>query len=77
MGCSYVRPVTIYPIERTDITKLPAGATVTIPAGTVMKNESGDVIAQWPQGETFKIEKDGRFLSNLYIREVMEAKERR
>jgi hypothetical protein len=35
------------------------------------------VIAQWPQGETFKIEKDGRFLSNLYIREVMEAKERR
>ena len=74
-GCSTASKQTvIFPIEGSDIYKLPKGAKVSIPPGTVMKNDKGEVIASWTSGAEIINKKDGRFLSNFYILEVMQAR---
>ena len=65
--------IILYPISREDIQKVPAGTKILIPAGTVMKNAKGEVIARWDMDTTIVVKKDGRFLSNFYINQVMEV----
>ena len=58
-GCGY-SPVTLHPIEKSDIFSVPAGAKVLWEVE--MRTQS------------IIVEKDGWFLSDMYLQEVMEAK---
>lgn len=73
IGCSTVKSGVIHPIGREDIFKVPKGAVVHVPAGTIMKNDKGQTIARWDVDTDVVVVKDGRFLSNTYILEVMKV----
>lgn len=74
-GCATTNDaVIIHPVTNEDIIKVPAGAEIAIPAGTVIKNENGEIITQWDTDTKIKVKKNGRFLSEFYILEIMKAK---
>ena len=56
-GCSYLKPVVIHPIEKSDIFSIEEGSKVVYPDKTEQV-----------------VEKDGWFLSDEYVEEVMKAK---
>jgi len=73
------QPIWIYPVEKSDIFTMPSGATVKIAAGTqiIKKDKKGNdvVVAEWTEDTEIYVEKDGRFLSDFVMNEIVEAKE--
>lgn len=51
----------------------PAGATIHIPAGTVIKNDKGEVIESYAVDTDKKILSNGWYLSDFYMDQVQQA----
>lgn len=74
-GCAaFNKQVVVYPIQDDDIYSCPAGATIHIPAGTVVKDEKGNVVEKYDKDKDVKVAKNGWVLSDFYMNEVMQAK---
>jgi len=74
-GCATLsKPVTIYPIADEDIYSAPAGTEINIPAGTVVKDEKGNIIESYPTAKKTVVKKQSWVLSDFYLQEVVDAK---
>lgn len=79
-GCSLFnkKPIVLHPIEKTDIYLIPASAVIHIKAGTkvysIDSKGNETTVAEWDKDTDITNEKNGYFLSNLYLQEVADIK---
>lgn len=63
--------VVVYPITEDDIQTLVRGTECQVPE---YSRELEDGVIEKVEAHTYKVKKDGRYLSELYINEILEAK---
>lgn len=57
-----------------DVLFIPAGSTVSIPAGSVWKNSEGKITRQYPAEMVVKLKYDSELFSRFYVENVIGVK---
>jgi len=62
-----------HPIDKEDFREIPLNTKATIPAGAVFIDAKGNILRQWQQDEEFVFDRQGYFVSEEYVTEVMKV----
>jgi len=74
-GCSsFGNTISINALDKNDIFSIPKNSKIIIYKDSVMKDNKGKIINKWDSQEELTVTKQGKFISDHVIKEIMRVK---